>query len=828
MSRRVEIKVVAAAHLRTAEPALSGSREVAAASVAVRLHAVEHSEAYGSSAARKLEKFEIPEVAAVLAGGGAARVVAWDQTFTFTANLGRPDELIATFKVRNEDGQAVGEASASLQDLGDARPRETWLPLRLSDVDSEVALDRGFLRVVLLYASTPRIEVSVREGVGWFGAEHDAARVDLRAISLTAQPGSPRAGGAPLVERLASQFRTRDAGGLPNPQWEQAFVVAELSAPAQVVLEFEGTCGDVSLGKARLAFEDLPSEVRCDATVTAPSGAETAVSLRLHGGHDGRSAAAAPEPDTVGLAPQDFAEAIDDLDDAEVAETLRELGAELPPDATTSAADARRQRLRLLYGPRELRLSVTRILTETGELPALEHTPGTTPLGRLQAPAHQQREVCAIFVCERLSPVVDHHHSGGVSYAVIKRTALRPDFVEKKPGGGGGSAGGFVHLTAAGYAEAGTTVRVAEVRMDQDGLVHCRVIGKSAHNPAGKIEGWAAAEDSQGAACLRPITASMFTPVEMHVNGATGTVTVQPRLSAAGEQSALLRLQLAQLYAWETTSNGAGFCFRLSEGDAEAGLLDRATFRMRGSEGLDLAQLLDRTIRQRRDAGARYAGSRFCASALDPSSGASVAVNPLRRDYTVGFAVVAAASAAASAAIAPLLREALYTVTSADSIGAAVGEVDAAAAAAAGGGGGGGGAEGAGLLVVHHSCTDGFAELAAMTAADRLLEHVVIVAVLPPGTDPAALTADSGSGGGGGVLNELSHSSRHKLVVLVEPLQVADTAQLCWLLQPPHLRLPPGMQRSGSTPLSRQLTTSKVSGQWKVPAPGNIYICKRL
>ena len=99
MPRRVEIKVVAAAHLRTAEPALSGSREVAAASVAVRLHAVEHSEAYGSSAARKLEKFEIPEVAAVLAGGGAARVVAWDQTFTFTANLGRPDELIATFKV---------------------------------------------------------------------------------------------------------------------------------------------------------------------------------------------------------------------------------------------------------------------------------------------------------------------------------------------------------------------------------------------------------------------------------------------------------------------------------------------------------------------------------------------------------------------------------------------------------------------------------------------------------------------------------------------------------------------------------------------------------
>ena len=45
-------------------------------------------------------------------------------------------------------------------------------------------------------------------------------------------------------------------------------------------------------------------------------------------------------------------------------------------------------------------------------------------------------------------------------------------------------------------------------------------------------------------------------------------------------------------------------------------MLDRATFRMRAGEGLQLAQLLDSSVRQRRDAGARYAGAKFCASVL--------------------------------------------------------------------------------------------------------------------------------------------------------------------------------------------------------------------
>ena len=51
-----------------------------------------------------------------------------------------------------------------------------------------------------------------------------------------------------------------------------------------------------------------------------------------------------------------------------------------------------------------------------------------------------------------------------VAYAVVKRTALRPDFIEETKTTGGG----FVHLTAAGYAEAGATVRVGEVRMGSE------------------------------------------------------------------------------------------------------------------------------------------------------------------------------------------------------------------------------------------------------------------------------------------------------------------------------------------------------------------------
>ena len=64
------------------------------------------------------------------------------------------------------------------------------------------------------------------------------------------------------------------------------------------------------------------------------------------------------------------------------------------------------------------------------------------------------------------------------------------------------------------------------------------------------VEGWVVAEDARGALCLRPILGAMFTPVEMHLNGST--VAVQPRWSAAGDTSALLKLRLDQLYTPRT------------------------------------------------------------------------------------------------------------------------------------------------------------------------------------------------------------------------------------------------------------------------------------
>ena len=62
-------------------------------------------------------------------------------------------------------------------------------------------------------------------------------------------------------------------------------------------------------------------------------------------------------------------------------------------------------------------------------------------------------------------------------------------------------------------------------------------------------------------------------------------VTVRPRLCAEGPEAAL-QLRLDHIYAWEATADGNGFCLRLSEGDIQAGLLDRATFRMRPGEGV--------------------------------------------------------------------------------------------------------------------------------------------------------------------------------------------------------------------------------------------------
>ena len=74
------------------------------------------------------------------------------------------------------------------------------------------------------------------------------------------------------------------------------------------------------------------------------------------------------------------------------------------------------------------------------------------------------------------------------------------------------------------------------------------------------VEGWVVAEDARGALCLRPILGAMFTPVEMHLNGST--VAVQPRWSAAGDASALLKLRLDQLYTLRTivVSKSLGVC----------------------------------------------------------------------------------------------------------------------------------------------------------------------------------------------------------------------------------------------------------------------------
>lgn len=777
MPSRVEIKVVASAHLRrtAAEHAVDGSRDVAAAAVAVRLHRVDNVAAFGESA-RKLEKFETPERDAVLMSGGTTRVVAWDQAFAFTESIGRPEELVATFKV-SEGEEAIGEASASLEGLGDARLRESWLPLRTSDMESDIALDKGFLHVVLLYVATPRVEVCVRDGDGYFGTQHDMARVQMTAIGLVASSGSPRADGTVMVERQIAVFGTRSMGGLPNPQWEQTFVVPEL-ADAQLVLEFESTCGDAVVGKARLSFEELPAEALCDATITTENGTTTAVCLCLRSG---------TAPDMVGLASEDFLEAIDDLDDGEVTATLSELGAEIPEDAT---ANAQRQRLRLLYGPRELRLSVRRIVGEDSELPSLGHSVATTPISQLQPPVRQQRDVCAIFVCEKLNPILDHHH--GVAYAVMKRTVLRPDFVEES------TASGFVHKSAAGHVEAGTTVRVTQVRLGHDGRVHCHVVGKNLHarvQGSSVVEGWAAAEDKQGQPYLRPIPPEvMFTPVEMHVHDST--VIVQPPLSAAGESSAMLKLRLDQLYAWETTIDGGGFCFRLSEGDADVGLVDRAAFRMRGSEGQQLVRLLDRAIRRRRDAGMRHAGLHFCTSALDPASGMSVAVNPMRRNFAVGFAVVVAAQSDRSASVSPIvemLEHALYTVTTVDNLESAVEQCGRTSSDVDGK---------RGLLLVRQgfkcfaTANDAseFDELGALATAGKLPKGVAVVVVLAKGAGATSITD--------GALRELVTSPHNKLAVLVEPVQAGEIAQLCWLLPSPQLR--------------RSLDTSKISGEWKV------------
>eukprot|EP01044_Picomonas_judraskeda_P006624 COSAG03_NODE_669_length_6368_cov_57.753390_1_plen_328_part_10 len=187
-------------------------------------------------------------------------------------------------------------------------------------------------------------------------------------------------------------------------------------------------------------------------------------------------------------------------------------------------------------------------------------------------------------------------------------------------------------------------------------------------------------------------------------------------------------------------------------------------------------------------------------------------VNALRRDFTVGFAVVVRGRETESerqsergrdlAALSPtveLLQQALYTVIPADDLASGLEQLRSSC---------GGGAT-RGLLVVQHGCSgdaDGsgeFEELVALSAAGKLAEGVAVVAVLPEGS------------AAGVALRERARSARIRLEVLAEPVQAAEVAQLCWLLPPPEVRLPPGVPHSGGAPLVRQLSASKVTGEWK-------------
>ena len=175
---------------------------------------------------------------------------------------------------------------------------------------------------------------------------------------------------------------------------------------------------------------------------------------------------------------------------------------------------------------------------------------------------------------------------------------------------------------------------------------------------------------------------------------------------------------------------------------------------------MQLAKILESSVRQRRDAGARYAGAKYCSSVL--TTGVGVPLNPLRRDYQVGFAVVVAGDA--SDPIVTMLRQALYSVTTAEDVGDAMGQVDEGVQAGDGSGGG--------LLLVHHSCAGGLNQLASMAPiAGGLPEQLVVVLVGP--ADATAVVP-------GSVLSAITGYG-NKLSVLSEPLQASDVAQLCWV-----------------------------------------------
>ena len=141
----------------------------------------------------------------------------------------------------------------------------------------------------------------------------------------------------------------------------------------------------------------------------------------------------------------------------------------------------------------------------------------------------------------------------------------------------------------------------------------------------------------------------------------------------------------------------------------------------------------------------------------------SVCVNPLRRDFTVGFAVVVKGRETESerqsergrdlAALSPtveLLQQALYTVIPADDLASGLEQLRSSC---------GGGAT-RGLLVVQHGCSGDadvsgeFEELVALSAAGKLAEGVAVVAVLPEGS------------AAGVALRERARSARLRLEVL--------------------------------------------------------------
>ena len=200
--------------------------------------------------------------------------------------------------------------------------------------------------------------------------------------------------------------------------------------------------------------------------------------------------------------------------------------------------------------------------------------------------------------------------------------------------------------------------------------------------------------------------------------------------------------------------------------------------------------MLERCVKRTRDAGMRFAGARFCPSAFE--DGRAIRLNPLRRGYTLGFAAVAAPSSS-SVALSGLLRGALYEVSVSAELGAAMGV--AAEAGARGD---------CGLLLVHEGCPGALEHLAqvAARAGAGLPKGAGVVVVLRAGGDPEAVAQRLG-----GVCG----------TVLVEPVEPADVAQLCWLVPRSQAGASVGRGVEGrrGTPLAKQ-TKSRIS-KWSIP-----------